>query len=688
MKTPVKKLLFFLSFLLIVGCAYYNTFFNAKMNYKQALEKQKNTQSNRRISGDIKQKYQKAIDKSWKLIKVYGDSNEYADDALLLIGKAYYQLQEYTKAERTLSQFLLKYFKSEHIPEVKLWLARTYIAQERKDDALNILNELLAQKLERRLAAEAFYILGELYYEQEDYEEAIKFLTRSVEVTKDDEMKGNALFMIGEAYYSIDEYENAIDNYDKLTKLDIPPVREYEALAKKIESLIELEKYDEAEIILKKMLSSPRFKKQFSLIETRLANLYEIQGQVDLARDYYYEIIKKYPRSEGAALSNYYLGQLYEYEYANFDSAKVYYEKVKNLKSRPEAMQDARKKVKLLKEYLKIRDQLRKDYADLIKIERGDSVLTDSVEVADDSVAVNPKNQKQTQAPTFYDVAEEKQKMQDTGKQNEFIQSGKELSKEDSLKLAKKKKKIKKKPKKVLVSRNPEEVNKSFKKYSFAKGEYFLLKYQNYDSAAASYNKFIKLFDDSVLTPKAYYALYFIYNNLKQDSIKADSIKQLIISKYPNTIYGKKLRGIVDEKVQVEEVSQSKTLYRQAEDLMENKKYDQALKIFRSVAAQDSGSIWAQKSRYAIAYIYEKYLNDIDKAVKAYTEIVKEYPKSKFAIIAKKKIAPPPPPPEPEKIPEDAQQENKKELPGSVQKPVKDAPKTKKEPVIREEDEH
>ncbi len=650
-----KKMGISLLLLFLLSCAYYNTFFNAQRAYENAWKKQKNSKSDQRLSGNIKKDYQAAIEKSWKLIKVYGDSNKYADDALLLIGKAYYNLGDYTKAERILNQFLLKYLKSDLIPEAKLWLARTYVAQEKNDQALDLLNSLLSQKLPKNLAAEAFYILGKLHFEQEEYEQAIKYLSKAVDITHDDQIKGDALFMMGDAYYQLKEYENAINSYDKLSKLDIPPIREYEATARKVESLIELKKYDQAEKILRKMLRSQRFKNQYSLIETRLANLYEIQGETDLARDYYYEIIKKYPHKEGAILSYYYLGQLYEYDYGNLDSAKVYYEKVKNLKSNPEVLEEARQKAKLLKEYLRLRDQLRRDYRDLKKLERGDSLLTDSMEVAGDSIIIEQEQ------PTGLELQlntlghQKKVKFEIPAKENEnfwervalYKDSLKKarrdtiLTYEDSLKIFPRKK-LKKKAKKVLVSRTPEEVKKSFKKNSFAKAEFFLLKYQNYDSAAASYAKCINMFYDSVLTPKSYYALYFIYSSLHTDSIKADSLKNLIIKKYPESIYGKKLRGILEQKTVFEEESQSQTLYKQAEDYLDKGAYQKALTVFQNIAESDSGSLWAQKSRYAIAYIYEHYLNDVQKAIDAYSKLLKEYPSSKFAAIAQKKIAPPP----------------------------------------------
>ncbi len=650
MKFPKKYGLFLIVLLFMGSCAYYNTFFNAKLNYDQAVKAQKKTKSSSRLSGNIKQKYQKAIEKSWKLIKIYGDSNKYADDALLLIGKSYYQLGQYTKAERTLTQFLQKYLRSEHIPEAKLWLARTYIAENRKDDALNILNTLLSEKLPRHLAARSFYILGELYYDQEDYPNAIKYLQKCIDITRDDGMKGDALFMMGEAYYNLEEYDNSIDSFLRLSKLDIPPIREYEAKAKVVEALIELKRYDEAEMILKKMLRSQRFKKQYSLIETRLANLYEIQGQTDFARDYYYEIIRKYPRSEGASLCYYYLGQLYEFEYGNLDSAKVYYDKVKNIKSQEEVAKEAKAKAKLLAEYLRIRDQLRKDRSDIFKLEHGDSSLTDSMVVAGDSVAVDSSEQQRLtdlntgikEQDRMFNNAQKATTTEKKGNKNLATEFSK--SKSDSLKLAQAK--IKKKVKKVAVNRSAEQVRKSFKINSFGLGEYFLLKYQNYDSAAHAYSNFIRLFkNDSVLTPKAFYALYFIYHDLKHDSLKADSLKQLIIQRYPDTVYGKKLLGISVKKTPEEQVSQFRTLYDEAEDLMDRQNYTQAIRLFRQIAEQDSGSIWAQKSRYAIAYIYEHYIKDVDKAVKAYNKVIREYPKSKFAMIAKKKVAPPPPEP-------------------------------------------
>ena len=63
-----------------------------------------------------------------------------------------------------------------------------------------------------------------------------------------------------------------------------------------------------------------------------------------------------------------------------------------------------------------------------------------------------------------------------------------------------------------------------------------------------------------------------------------------------------------------------------------------AIELFNQIAIQDSGTLWAEKSRYAVAWIYERKLGNSAKAVEAYTILAREYPDSKTAQIAKNKI--------------------------------------------------
>ncbi len=630
---------------LFVSCAYFNTFFNAQERYKEAFKAQQNSKS-KTVAGNVKKNFDSVIMKCWKLIDVYGDSSEYADDALLLIGKSYYNIQDFPKAQRVLEQFILKYSQSVLLADAKLWLARTFLAQENEEDALKILNHIFESKVKTDIAAEAFYILGDLYFNKEQYDLSIENLNRCVDIVSDEEIFANAQFLLGDAYSKLGQHENAILHYQKLKGLDIPQLQEFQASDKIVDALIALKKYDEAEIDLKKMLRYQKFKPQFSLIETKLGERYREEGDIEFARSHFEDIFKKYPKSEGATLSSYYLAQLYEFNFVQFDSAQKYYNLVKNLNSYPDIVDDALNKNTLFKEYLKIRDQLRKDRTDLTSLARGDSTLIDSVTIAADSLETESDKMS-----SVFDLnnSSEKELGLDNNLQAEFdkadtLQSGEQRSESIEDDHSNIEKIVQ--PKKKAVSRSAEQVQNSYVKNSFAKAEFFLLKYENSDSAECSYTKFIQEFSDSALTPKAYYSLYYIYTNKGSDSEKSDSLRNIILSNYPDSPYSYKILGKENEIVKQTENMDDDTLnplFFQAEKLRDNKDFKKAIKIFQEIADTDSGSTAAQKSRYYSAYIFEHDLADIPRAVSEYTKLAKEYPGTQYAKIAQNKIKEPPP---------------------------------------------
>ncbi|MBD3226079.1 MAG: tetratricopeptide repeat protein [Caldithrix sp.] len=658
------KIVIIFSVMALAGCAYFNTFFNARKNYNLAEEELKKHQATEKVPSNVKNYYEKAIEKSWKVINVYSDSNKWADDALLLIGKSHYNLQEYGKAERVFDQFLLKYRSSPFVPQAKLWLAKSKIALQKDDEALNILDNLFEGKVKKRTASNAFFIRGDLNYKRSNYEKAIENFEKAIKLTSDDRLEGDAFFLIGKSFMALKEYENAIFNFEKLEKMDVPPLKEFEAIVEKVNALIELNEFERAETNLNTMLNQQRFKDQFALIETKLGNLYEAQDQTELAAERYRYVINEYPRSEGEALSAFYLAQLFEFEYGQFDSAKVYYNKARKQRSRETLAQDASERLKLVDEYLKIRNDLNKDYRDMQKLLAGDSSLVDSVEVEipeeepfDENVSQRSRKSDQNSADTWEQLAQDDQS---PPSDDENIQPNERGQSNDPANVMNPAEQgqiegqtdntgRKNKPEKIAVSRRPEEVEQSMLKNSFALGEFFLLKYENYDSAAVSYKRFINNFQDSLLTPKAYYALYYIYHNVKHDTVVADSLKSIIIKQYPETTYARKLRDKtkhpepITKKQEIDASEPYHDKFLKAEDLKEQKRYNEAIEIFNEIAQNDSGSIWAKKSRYVTAYIYEHYLQDIEKAIQTYTLLQKEYPKTEFGQIASSKIKAPEP---------------------------------------------
>ncbi|MCB0284701.1 MAG: tetratricopeptide repeat protein, partial [Calditrichaeota bacterium] len=518
-------------------------------------------------------------------------------------------------------------------PEVELWLSKVYLKKNETDLALKRLSSITTNSDNNELRAEAFFEIGVIYFTSEQYSAAIENFSSCINETSDSETAGNAQYKLADSYFKLKQYENAVDNYDEVLDYDLPILIQFDAVIQMVNSLLELKQYDRAEEVLLNILRDQRFKEQYSMIATKLANMVEFQGEYDYAMEKYYEVIQKYPRTEGSALSSFYLAQLYEFEYGKLDSAKVKYDQVKKEYSKSESAEEAAERSKLLGEYLKIRTDLDKDKSDLYKLEHGDSSLVDSVVTSVDTLSAPVtaelfRNQVNENTNTGFD----NDPFSDPDSTNNTFADTTVQQKLPDKKI---------KTTKVAVSRDPAKVEESFLKNTYRLAEYFLLDYQHYDSALVEYNFFVKNFHDSLLTPKAYYSLFYIYNDVENDSLIADSLKNLILTHYPKSTYAKQLSGktVVVDKDDDEKI---KIKFLDAEDLYTQKKYDDAIKKYNEIADHDSGTVWATKSRYAVGYIYENDLMEKNKAIESYSILAKEYPNTNQGKIAIKKIAEPP----------------------------------------------
>ena len=126
--------------LLVQGCAYFNTFYNAQEHYKDA-EKIRIENFGNQLPSRAIQEYQKAIEKSQKVLTEYGDS-KYVNDALLLKGKSHFFKREYDSAKEAFD----KLKESEEVffqNETTYWLALCKWKDLRPQPAINDLRNLL-----------------------------------------------------------------------------------------------------------------------------------------------------------------------------------------------------------------------------------------------------------------------------------------------------------------------------------------------------------------------------------------------------------------------------------------------------------------------------------------------------------------------------------------------------------------
>ena len=586
-----KLLIICMSVFSFVSCAYYNTLFNAQARYDDGIKKLEQS-SDKMITSEIRNDFQAAIDKCWKLINIYSDSSTYADDALLLIGKSNYQMEDYVKAERFLGQFVDRYKSSDLITQAYLWLGMSCIELEKYDEALDNFKKVLDKDFSDDLNARAYLNSGLVYLKQKNFDQARKQLAEVFNLTSDDEIQGNAQFLIGETYFEEGDFVESTPNFAKVLEYDAPVDLLFRSILKKVEGYRNLGDYDQAISTLDSVSTETKFLYKKSVVLSLIGNYYELQDRLPEATEMYHDVLERYSRTEGSAIAAYSLGKLEEFVYSDFDSAKSLYQKVGQEFRNSEYKDDADERVKILTSYEKIERDIKTDLTE----------LNDLAEVSDEEIE---QAQEDSSDITAIETTINRQR---NGKPQ---------------------------PKK----RSESEIKKSLEKNIFAKAEFFLLTLARYDSAEVTYNKFIKISEDSILVPKAQYALYYIYAHELNSPQKADSIKKIILNKYPLSPYADFFNehNKVKEN-EVKEISPYQSLYLQGEAMISNERYHNAIDLFNQIAEQDSGSLLAEKARYVAAWIYENKLKDIKSAITAYTTLAKEYPNTKAGKIAQDKI--------------------------------------------------
>ena len=507
-----------------------------------------------------------------------------------MIGKSHYHVEEYTKSERYLLQFVDRYKDSDLIVEAYLWLGRSLLNQDKNDEALEQLNKVIAAEEDDELTAQAYLSVGRIYYNMEAYDLARTQLNQIQNYSGDDQLEAEAQYIIAKTYFDSGAYAKAAGEFEKVQMYDASTDLNFSAIMKRVECLEELENYDQAVLILEESTEKGEFLPRKSVLKAKIGDIYKIQGKFLEATEIYNSVVEAFPRTEGSAISFYGLAQLMEFAYSDLDSARSLYLQVGREYRESDLKQTAEDRAKILDQYQKISQNIQKDLSDLaelMKLDQPESVL---------------------QSDTTSKKKETEVKNQET----------------------------------ATKLRNREEIINSLEHNRFALAEFFLLTMSNYDSAAASYKRFVATATDTILIPKALYALHYIYLYGKEDISNADTFRQQIMTFYPNTPYAAFFKSDYrSEQDSTDNVSVYKYAFLQAEALMFNQQYIEAIEYYTQIAVEDSGSLLAQKARYATAWIYEKHLDDLQSAIEAYSTIAKEYPNTRIGKIAKNKIKQP-----------------------------------------------
>ena len=214
--------------------AYYNTFYNAKKAYREGVKalEARDAPIDRDAYLDVfavpersgsGEHFSDAIQKSADVLRKH-DASKWADDALLLIGTAYFYGRNYVGAEQKFREVIGLDGRFERSPlkdEARFWLARTLIASGAYEAAAAHLEETLrGEDLPRRWEGRLRLALGELHVKRGAWAEAAAALEEGLRLVRDDELGARAQFLRGQALETLGDYEAAAEAFERVRRYD------------------------------------------------------------------------------------------------------------------------------------------------------------------------------------------------------------------------------------------------------------------------------------------------------------------------------------------------------------------------------------------------------------------------------------------------------------------------------------
>jgi TolA-binding protein len=338
------------------GCVYYNTFFHARQKFKEAEKSQKeNTErlgqtqpspanpSGQRQPGAVPQKqtgeqpdpmvnvqeknlYKDAIAKANKVLQYHPDS-KWADDALWLIGKSYFNMGDYLLADRKFKELVTNHPKSKFADESYYFMGLSQMFLGHNDQALSAFASLQDINKKSPYLEDMLFAEGAMEMNSENYPRASELFANYVEKYPGGDSSARAMYNLGLCHEKQNDFTGAYRAYSLVEKHEPDRLIYFDAtLAAATASL----KSDSVELgmkILDKLAKDERYFSRSGEIRLRVAEGQFLQGLINEAIETYGGVISANPSTIVSAEAYYRLGLIYQNEKFDLNSAKEAFSK-------------------------------------------------------------------------------------------------------------------------------------------------------------------------------------------------------------------------------------------------------------------------------------------------------------------------------------------------------------------------
>ncbi len=679
--------------------AYFNTYYNASHLFDQAVAELEKAPQPARDSnyfapyktpaGTVK-KFESVIEKGSKVIQFHGESG-YVQDAILMIGKSYLYQNETESAGRKFKELLDNFQGSDKVPEARLWYAKSLYMGKNDEEALIAVKELTAAgqseidglEVDDDLLLEGLMLEAQIYADRGEAEIAGKTLARIRTLDGDGRLKAIAQYQFGMVNEMTGAYTDAAAAYDAVSDFSPDTDMKFKAKLQKGVMLSMAGEHERALETFDEIIEWPLKKTQSALVDFEIANTYWAMGDSAAAFTLYDIIDSSYKKTDAAARAYFKRGDILQHTYLQLEGAKEFYGKARSEYPASPVTAEARVRFTSLDHYFKTHASLAKDdslfYA-MVHTDSGGTVarpgsltedtaastgksgITEAGAAPDRGAPVTEGETQQTPRGQLQAIGGLSMRAlraiprhlvadpEDAGVLTGLAENGAGGGEPGSPPAARSeegkpspggKGKTKtpppapKTPPKAALT--PEKLAEKIAAERYELGGVLLLDLGLPDSALMYYEQIVRDHPTSVLVPKALYAISEVHRTLG-DSAMVDSLYDLILAEHPRTEYAgqvRKTRGLDT----VEAVdSPALARYREAEAKLFGDDPDGALAMFREIYETTTDSVVRPKACYAIGWVFENVVVELDSAESWYKRLMKSYPSSEYAANAKPRV--------------------------------------------------
>ena len=682
--------------MLFSGCStyqniagYFNTYYNAKKAFNEAVEevKKANTKDRdsnyfamRNVPNTAQDKFDKVVEKASRLIQFYPES-KWVEEGLLLIGKSDVYLGDYDAAIRKFTELLENFPTGDRRFEAKLWHAKAEYYQKKSNESLKILKEFVPEaeaEGQADFVLEGLLLEGQIYIDRNEYEQAAASYARAAQVSGDGYLRALAQYQRGLCYERLGDQLQAAETYGSVADFDPDYALGFKSRLKHGMMLSATEQFDKAFEIFDALNEEPLKNEERGLVMLEIANTSYATGDTAEAFALYNLIDTTYRRTDAAAKSYYQQGLIHEGLLLDFSHARDYYTKAKGEFQNSEITPLAQRKAENFSQYFTLRSNLKKYDSLLTRALHPDTDLAikDSLKSTADSVSIKTPRPEivDTTKPKGDFLLPEKKSPSADSTQKEFQQPD---VLRDELRLPSeridssraqrrnverdtsddvtadlpdtvarrsggKQDTVKNKPKAgstaQLQKLSPDSLRALIAQTEFELGGLFYLELDLPDSALYWYQKIVDEHPSSPLIPRVFYATAEVYRAY-EDSAAKDSVYNLLLDRYAESDYALQVQKLQGLEVTDVHRDSAEILYEDAERVLREGKGEIAIQWFSRIPKLFPSSPLVPKAFYAIGWIYENILVNNDSADAWFKRLIKEYPKSEYASAVQPKVA-------------------------------------------------